>query len=99
MRELIHNLQPTIYALIGISMLLVRPQRIRKEKLQSFRTYQHWPRRIILGLLLTLIFSFVISYLFTPTDDFVLINTVCIFALIALYLLKLFTDIKKAIKS
>jgi Ca2+/Na+ antiporter len=95
MRELIYNLQPATYVLIGVIVLLILPLRINHEKAKNKR----WQMRIILNAVFVLIMSFVVSFLFTPNSNFIVINAICIFILFALYLVKVFINVKKVAKS
>jgi hypothetical protein len=99
MRELIYNLQPVIYALSGYVALLIFPQRIDKEKSRAFLKLPHWRVRVALGVFTMLIISFVISFLATPRRSFIAINTACIFLLSVLYVIRLFINVRKALKS
>jgi Ca2+/Na+ antiporter len=97
-RELIYNMQPVMYLLFGFITLLIFPQRIDKKKTQAFLKLPHWRARIVLGVFTMLIISFVISFLIVPRPGFVFINTACIFLLFMLYTVKLFINVRKAVK-
>ena len=99
MRELIYNLQPTIYVLIATIVLLVRPLRINKEKSRAFLKSPHWRIRAALGVVMILAICFVASSLLMPRPGFIVINTICSFLLLSLYLVKLYVGIWKAVKS
>jgi hypothetical protein len=98
MRELVYNLQPTMYALIAFVVSFIFPQRINEEKAQKLLKHPHWTMRIILSAVLSLAVAFVVGFLFTPASDFIWINTTCIFALLFLYLVKVLMNIKKIVK-
>jgi len=98
MRELIYNLQPTIYALFGVAALFIFPQRIDKEKAQTLFKNPRWYVRMIPGVILALAISLFVSFIFTPTPGFIVVNTVCIFILVVLYEVKLFRSARKFIK-
>jgi|GEM_PF-3141191 len=98
MRELIYHLQPTIWILFGIAVLFIFPQHIDKEKARTLFKNQRWYVRIIPGIILALAISFFVSFIFTPTPSFIVVNTVCIFILIVLYEVKLLISARKSIK-
>jgi len=103
MRELIYNLQPTIWVLIGIAVLFVFPQRIDKEKAQALFKKPRWYIRMIPGVILALAISFAVSFMYTiifaPSSGFMIVNAVCIFILIILYEVKLLRAAKKVVKN
>ncbi len=99
MRELIYNLQPTIWVLFGMTALFIFPQRIDKEKARTLFKNPRWYVRMIPGIILALAISFFISFIFTPTSSLIVVNAVCTFILIALYAVKMVRLARKSVKN
>ena len=96
MSHLLQNFLPTIFSLIGVSVLVVRyPTFVRKWR----ESQPHWPEhvslRLALGLCVLLVLSFVVSSLLVTGGEFVWANTIICFTLFALYLIKVVIDLKK----
>lgn len=96
MEELLTNIRPTVFGLIGfaVSYYTYRNSKKRWDK-KAPRDLTHPLTRSVLGGLVFAIISFVVSMFLTTSLTYAIINTVVMTVLFLLYLSKVMIDVKK----
>ena len=98
MRDFVLNFQPTIFALLGVIILLVFPTKIDEARLEKINNFTHVKMRIAWWIISVLIISFLFSALLAP-KSYLWANTLCVFVLFLIYGVKVYLAIQKANQS